>query len=58
MNRNDREKVREMMRDVANLQHKLACLYNELDEMATEVEAYVMKKTTQRSPEWRGGANC
>ena len=26
--------------------------------LADEIEAHLFKKTTQRSPEWSGGANC
>ncbi|MCK5132068.1 MAG: hypothetical protein KAR40_07960 [Candidatus Sabulitectum sp.] len=33
-------------------------LLNYDDIEADEIEAGIMKKTTQRSPEWRGGANC
>lgn len=31
---------------------------DELGEVADVVEAIIFKKTTQRSPEWFGGANC
>lgn len=58
MNQRDRERLREMARDVDRLRTAVTVLYFELDAMATEVEARVMKKTTQRSPEWFGGANC
>lgn len=37
---------------------RLKVLMDELEFVAQEVEAYVMKKTTQRSPEFRGRANC
>ena len=37
---------------------KLKAVLDELDVMAEEVERYQFKKTTQRSPEWRGRANC
>lgn len=37
---------------------KLASVAIELENLADEVEAIIMKKTTQRSPEFRGGANC
>lgn len=37
---------------------KLKTVQQELEELADDIEAAVMKKTTQRSPEWYGGANC
>ncbi len=39
-------------------QNKVKVLLVELDDMADEIEAYQLKQQTQRSPEWRGGANC
>lgn len=36
----------------------LRVVWQELEEMADEVLAHIMKKTTQRSPEWSGGTNC
>ena len=29
----------------------------DLEDLADDIEARVMKKTTQRSPEWHGGTN-
>ena len=36
----------------------LETLFDEIEEKADVAEAIIMKKTTQRSPEWRGKANC
>jgi len=32
--------------------------FQHLEELADEIEAGIMKKTTQDSPEWYGSANC
>jgi len=39
-------------------QQKLLLKWHELENLADEIEAVSMKKTTQRSPEFRGGSNC
>lgn len=36
---------------------KLDALMREIENLASAVEGNVMKKTTQRSPEWWGAAN-
>ncbi len=36
----------------------LETLFDEIEKKADVAETIIMKKTTQRSPEWRGGANC
>jgi hypothetical protein len=36
---------------------KLKVIFDELESMAEEIERHQFKKSTQRSPEWRGGAN-
>ena len=36
----------------------LETLFDVQEEKADVAETIIMKKTTQRSPEWRGGANC
>lgn len=36
----------------------LEVLFQEQEKKADTVETIIMKKTTQRSPEWRGKANC
>lgn len=50
-----REFWKERLDAIAN---KLDSLLNELDNLANAIEGNVMKKTTQRSSEWFGGANC
>lgn len=37
---------------------RLESVMTEVDAVADTVEAMIMKKTTQRSPEFHGGANC
>lgn len=37
---------------------KLRRIFFEMEDLADGIEAWFMKKTTQRSPEFRGGANC
>ena len=37
---------------------KIQTTMGELDELADEILAVVLKKTTQRSPEWSGATNC
>ena len=37
---------------------RLMILVDEVNSLADEVDAYLMKKTTQDSPEWHGRANC
>ena len=36
----------------------LETLFIEIEKKADVAETIIMKKTTQRSPEWRGKANC
>lgn len=36
----------------------LETLFDEIEKKADVAETIIMKKTTQRSPEWRGRANC
>ncbi len=50
------KKVQQKAEDVWWLCDELEDAYNDL--LADQVEAGIMKKTTQRSPEWFGGANC
>lgn len=51
MNAKDREYAMRLL-------GKLKVFLDDMEALAEEVERWVMKKTTQRSPEWRGGANC
>jgi hypothetical protein len=37
---------------------RLAVLVESLLEISQEIDAIVMKKTTQNSPEFRGASNC
>lgn len=39
------------------LSTRLKVFFDEMDELAEEIERYVFKNTTQRSPEWSGRAN-
>ena len=46
----ERKALQEMM-------ERLTVIANEADDLADEILAIVMKKTTQRSPEWHGATN-
>ncbi len=48
---------REFVADLRKMASRLDGLSEELDLLAFEIEAVWMKKTTQRSPEFRGKAN-
>lgn len=51
MSKLDKERAEKFM-------DRLNVIVDSLELLADEVERWVMKKTTQRSPEFRGGANC
>lgn len=51
MNVSERAKLRQML-------IQIRAKADELDDLADEILAMVLKKTTQRSPEFRGRANC
>lgn len=44
--------------ELQRLADKLDVIIGQLNQLAESIEAGVLKKTTQRSPEWWGGANC
>jgi len=49
-----KKKEREQIRAYISILRTMA---NELEEMAIEVEAHIMRVTTMDSPEWHGRAN-
>ena len=49
-----RAKERVDLKDIVN---RLRVKADELDDLADEILAVTLKKTTQRSPEWHGATN-
>ena len=54
----DGQRVQAFRAQLNALQEQGAVLMAAIEDLADEVEAYQFKKSTQRSPEWTGGANC
>lgn len=54
----DGQRVQAFREQLKRLEEQGAVLMAAIENLADEVEAYQFKKTTQRSPEWSGGANC
>jgi len=50
-------KIREFKRRLIEVARNIEIELNEVNELADEIDAYIMKKTTQRSPEWNDRTN-